>query len=485
MRAKSFSWPTALVLAAALLPSVAPAQTSVALKNQPPGGAVLGFLLTDGRAFFQGGTLKNWFTLTPDNTGSYVNGTWKRMAPLPLGYVPDAFASAVLADGRVVIAGGEYNHNLFSLTDLCAIYDPVANQWTSFAAPAGWDFIGDSPSAVLPDGRFLLGRKLDMRIAALDPTSLTWTELASTGKADFNAEEGWTLLPNGTILTYDVKNAPNAEIYNPATQVWSSVGSTVANLASPPAVASIKFDHGKMVYHPPGEVGPGILRPDGSFFATGGANKGLTYGKTAIYTPAATGGAGSWAAGPDFPAGDDAGDSFAALLPSGDVLVEGESGELYVFNGTTLTDTKIRTVNDAPLLVLPTGEVLVNGSFVYREAGAANPAWAPVITSAPSVLTPGSSYEITGRQFNGLSQAHAFGDELQTATNYPLLRITMTASGQVIYARTHDHSTMGVATGSTPVSTHFDVPASMPSGAASLQVVANGIASAAVAVTVQ
>jgi len=33
-------------------------------------------------------------------------------------------------------------------------------------------------------------------------------------------------------------------------------------------------------------------------------------------------------------------------------------------------------------------------------------------------------YQLTGQQFNGLSQAASFGDELETATNYPLVRIT-------------------------------------------------------------
>jgi hypothetical protein len=43
---------------------------------------------------------------------------------------------------------------------------------------------------------------------------------------------------------------------------------------------------------------------------------------------------------------------------------------------------------------------------------------------------------------------------------------------------------MGVATGATPVSTNFDVPAGAETGASTLVVVANGIASAAVAVAV-
>jgi len=66
--------------------------------------------------------------------------------------------------------------------------------------------------------------------------------------------------------------------------------------------------------------------------------------------------------------------------------------------------------------------------------------------------------KISGTQFNGLSQAAAFGDEVETATNYPLVRITNNSTGHVFYTRTHDHSTMGVATGNTPVSTNFDVP---------------------------
>jgi hypothetical protein len=101
-----------------------------------------------------------------------------------------------------------------------------------------------------------------------------------------------------------------------------------------------------------------------------------------------------------------------------------------------------------------------------------------------STVTRGSTYKISGTQFNGLSQAAAFGDEYQTATNYPLVRITNNTTGHVFYAKTHDHSTMGVATGSAIVSTNFDVPSTMETGASSLVVVANGIPSAAVSITV-
>jgi hypothetical protein len=57
------------------------------------------------------------------------------------------------------------------------------------------------------------------------------------------------------------------------------------------------------------------------------------------------------------------------------------------------------------------------------------------------------------------------------------VRITNKETHHVFYARTHDHSTMGVATGDKLVWTNFDVPLSIETGASRLEVVANGIAS--------
>src|SRR6185437_2380417 len=100
------------------------------------------------------------------------------------------------------------------------------------------------------------------------------------------------------------------------------------------------------------------------------------------------------------------------------------------------------------------------------------------ITMSPTVVAAGQTYSISGTQFNGLSQAVGYGDDYQAATNYPLVRIVNSATGHVFYCRTHDHSTMAVATGSQIVSTRFDVPADAEAGASQLSVVANGIPSA-------
>ncbi|MBV8800497.1 MAG: hypothetical protein JOY77_10085 [Alphaproteobacteria bacterium] len=469
---------------AALSAVPAAASTVVSLAHAAPDGAVTQLLLTDGRVIVQGFGENDWWTLTPDNKGSYVNGTWKQVASTPSGYVPLYVSSAVLADGRMVIAGGEYLNGNFAFTNKSAIYDPAKDKWADITPPKKvLPFIGDSPSTVLPDGRFLVGEKFKEVMAVLDPKTLTWSKLGSAGKHDFNAEEGYTLLPDGSVLTFDVKAHPNSERYLPDQGKWVDAGSTVADLRGPQNCCGRCIPYGpkQKCYDPPGEVGPAILRPDGTVFAAGAVPDGQNTAHTAIFDTVT----GKWKAGPDIPSGDEAADTFASLLPSGNVLLEGSSGQLYEFDGKKLT-TQPYNVGGfyVPLLLLPTGEILIAGDHVYRGDGTYQAAWAPAITSAPSTVKRGSSYAISGTQFNGLSQANAFGDEDNQPTNYPLVRITNNSTGHVFYARTHDHSTMGVATGNATVSTTFDVPSGAETGASKLEVVANGIPSSPISVTV-
>jgi hypothetical protein len=471
---------TMLLLAAC---SLSQAQTLTNLTHAAPDGAQITFLLTDGTVLAQGNQGQDWWKLTPDITGSYVNGTWTQVASLESNYDPDAFASQVLADGRLLIEGGEYNFGNFTLTNLGEIYDPAANTWTPLTPPPGWDYIGDSPSTMLPNGHFLIGRKLDMQVADLNPTTMEWTLLSFTGKHDFNAEEGWTLMPgsNGIVLTADVLDSPMSEHYIYTEQRWQNDGSTIVNLMGPPEEGCIPYGGG--TYCPPGEIGPAILRPDGSVFATGAYPQGGPAAHTSVYRPGANPDeSGTWTPGPDFPNNDDAGDNFAALLPNGNVLVEGNSGRLYEYNGTTFTPTLSTFGN--PLMCLPTGQILVGGSQVYSSGGAGLQIWAPIITSVPTSVTRGNTYRVIGRQFNGQSQAASFGDEFETSTNYPLVQIVNSSTHHVFYAKTHGHSTMAVQTKAVPTYTNFDVPAGAETGASTLYVVTNGIVSNGVNITV-
>jgi hypothetical protein len=105
------------LLATLAFAGLASAQKWQALKNEPsfPVGAIA--LLSDGTVLLheeQDSTPQKWYKLTPDDTGSYLNGTIKPIASLPkIGttqYGPFYFGSVVLPDGRYIIEGGEYNN---------------------------------------------------------------------------------------------------------------------------------------------------------------------------------------------------------------------------------------------------------------------------------------------------------------------------------------------------------------------------------------
>jgi len=455
------------------------AQSWTPVKNPPFFSAGTALLLTDGRVAIHKSNSQTWFTLTPDINGNYQTGGWGSLRSMPTGYAPLYFASAILPDGRLAILGGEYNKGSEVWTNLGAIYSPVTKTWQTLNAPSGWSHVGDAQSVVLADGTWMVADCCTTDEALLNAATLTWTA-TGTGKADINDEENWTLLPSGDVLTVDTRNAMNSEIYNPNTGSWSSAGSTIAQLVDPKSI----------------EIGPAVLRPDGTVLYTGAT------GHNAIFDSVTS----TWSVAPDFPlngAGHqlDIADGPAALLPSGNVLcmtspgVYAKGAEFFEWDGTTFTAVPgpPNASNDSSyvgrMLVLPTGQILfTDGSKdveFYTPLGSPDPSWAPTITAVPTTLTHGTTATLSGTQLNGLSQGASYGDDAQSATNYPLIRIINTATGHVFYARTHDFTSMGVATGSAIVSTQFDVPTKTEKGASQLEVVTNGIASNPVSVTIK
>jgi hypothetical protein len=82
-----------------------------------------------------------------------------------------------------------------------------------------------------------------------------------------------------------------------------------------------------------------------------------------------------------------------------------------------------------------------------------------------------------------MDQGGYYGDDNQSDSNFPLVRIT-DSKNHVVYCRSHNWTPGLVATGSKVMTTLFDIPASIATGPASLVVVVNGIASAPVQVTI-
>ncbi len=458
-------------------------------------------------------------------------------------YAPLYFGSAVLKDGQVVVIGGEdmnVSGGLGAETNIGFLYNPVTNVWSKQLNEAfGGGNQGDNSSVVLQDGTFLLAEVGGLSVTAANPlgfenvtnmesfdeTMRSFTALNPTGKRDGNAEEGWNILPNNTVLTVDTQLASSFEIYAPSpTNSWGNGGSTTVNLVSnTPGVDTTNI--------PAFEVGPAVLRADGNLVYFSGSPRG----QNALYNTAT----GLWSATANFPTttstatstvtGDgttcpglaaqtvsfSVKDGPASLLPNGNVLVLASptvnesceyqrSSQFFEFQfsndpmiNNTLIPAPTNTNGSQPtqnigsyegrMLVLPTGEILftddVGDIFIWNDNEVPQDAWRPAITTVPSSVSAGMTFPVSGSLFNGFSQGAFYGDDAQMATNYPLVRIA--SGGQVFYARTHDHSRMGVEAVGDPevVTTQFDVPMNLPGGPCTLEVVANGIASAPASIT--
>ena len=472
----------AIVLVASMIAS---AQSWTTTPAFPGAGAGSAWLMTDGTVIVhseQSGAA-NWYKLTPNINGSYALGTWKQIASTPAGYSPVFFGSAVLPDGRLIIEGGEYNNGCPNgcWTTLGAIYDPATNTWKSVTPPAGWSTIGDAQSIVLPGGTYMQANCCTTQSAKLNATTLTWTA-AGAGKHDDNDEEGWTMLPGGKVLTVDANvttstcSTPNtaSEIYTVATGTWTCGPNTPSQLWN-------SSGH---------ELGPAVLRPDGTVFQAGAVPA------TAIYNTAT----GQWTAGPNFPNNFDIADGPAALEINGKVLMLASPGEFltgaqfFEWDGTSLTAISgpSNIANDSSfyghLLILPTGQILFTDYTtrvaLFNPAGTFQTAWRPTISAFPATVTHGvKNYSISGLRFAGVSQGSAYGDDYQSATNYALVRLTNQATNHVFYAKTHSQTNFQVQSAVTQT-TQFDVPAGIELGATTLQVVVNGIPSGKKTITV-
>ncbi len=489
------------------------------LTNQPTflvDGSANPILLMDGSVLVQDAGFPDWWKLTPDQNGSYVNGTWTQVASTPSGYSPLYHSSAVLPDGRLIIEGGEYicDPTTFNCnavwTNLGAIYDPVKDAWTSVNPPAGWQSIGDAQSVVLRDGTYMQANCCTTEAALLNPKTLTWTPTGKS-KYDPNDEEGWTLLPNGKVLTVDayvpiapfpyIPTGTNYELYSRRGEGedegrgdWRVAGTTPVQLWDSWLTCGELSQEPKN--GPSFELGPGLLRPDGTVFYAGSNSCPGAAGHTAIYNSRTN----SWKAGPDFPGTNNISDGPAALEVNGKVLMMASPGfgpppvTFFEWDGKALNE--VPGTPNAPtdasfygnMLALPSGQILLTDFSddieIYTPTGGPRREWAPKVVWAPERIKAGRTYQTFGFRFNGFSQGAAYGDDAQAATNFPLVRITNVKTGHVRYSRAHHPSSMAVASDDLN-SVWFDVPADQETGYSKLQVVANGIASEAVFVNVR
>jgi hypothetical protein len=499
---------------AGFAPDLAPGQPSPwkALKHAPPFTPDTMLLASDGTVLVHavlpvsGDGTSAWYKLTPDAKGSYVDGTWSQLPSMPGGYNPLYFASAILPNGQMIVEGGEYLGGTPSWTSKGAIYNPVTNTWRSVAPPTGWTNIGDAQSDVLANGTFMLAQAcqnctssnplLSTSYALFNTTGRVWLTQPGQFKNDPNDEESWTLEPNGQLLTVDTWLPPTTELFTPSSQNWSFAGNTVKSPINSPAA----------------ETGPAVEMPGGNTLVVGaGTSPDIAPAKCTTNKPAPTAlydyAARRWVKSPAIPTigGLQYGsaDGPGSILPDGNVLFDvspcvfNAPIAFFQYNASSNTLSPVPNVPNAAndstyytrMLALPNGQVLFNDEssqmLVYTAGGTPNPAWAPQLSSISSfTFTPGKSASVSGTQLAGLDPGATYGDDVQSNTNFPLVRITNSKTGAVTYARTSNWSSVSVAPGAFS-STKFTLPKTTPAGPSTLVVVANGIASQPVPVTIR
>jgi hypothetical protein len=477
------------------------------------GGARLMFLLTNGKVMVQtsnGGveSRQKWWLLTPDINGNYDTGTWKQ-APSPKDYNPTTYNGAVLHDGNLMVFGGEQNATdagvVTNGTNICEIYNVETNSWKQIAPPNNGQ--GDwralmGPNAALADGRILIGASPDGSNAnesmLYDPITNSWA-LTGANKVGENNEAGFTLLQNDKVLTTQQPAGGNlgtgtsiAEIYDPATGLWSSAGETNA---------LFNFV----------EVGPALGLRNGNVLQTG------SLGANGLYNPTTN----SWSVVPPFAKLKNglqlvAQDNEAAILPNGNILTITATYIHSTISGNGIApgrsmaparyveyDWRTNSWIDLPagllslpswsgpnmtfFLPLPNGQIMIadrGGIQFFTGTGSPEANWAPVVSSVSSLnLSPKTQYTISGKQLSGLTQGLHWGDEWQAATNYPLVRIVNNASHHVFYATTSGISSTSI-TPMVPSTFNMTIGSEIENGPSKLYVVATGIESLPTDVTI-
>ena len=198
--------------------------------------------MTDGTLLVQSYDGQSWMQLTPDSTGSYINGTWTNLASALTARL--YFASQVLPNGKFWLAGGEYSGPGLTAnwSNTGEIYDPVANTWTAIPP------YPNQPGC--PQINYVTGNQTS------GSNIITGIYPYTTG-----LKVGWTVtgagIPAGATIT----------IINSSTQITISANATQTITAN-----GIDFNHN---YTLTGCLGddPSILVPGGTAGSVGGGSQ--------------------------------------------------------------------------------------------------------------------------------------------------------------------------------------------------------------------
>jgi N-acetylneuraminic acid mutarotase len=268
--------------------------------------------------------------------------------------------ATLLADGRVLVAGGIRSTVLLDSTE---IYDPASNTWSpgpSLPSPRS-----EHAATLLPDGRVLVvggnGSSQPLASAELyDPIGNRWS--STNPMAAPRSAVASILLKDGRVMAIGgipgvASSGAVAEIFNPAREAWSPAGTSL----------QVALNYGEAT----------TILKDGRVLMTGGASRsymGDAIPDGFVYDPRAD----RWFA--TSPMAQGRVHHSASLLPDGRVLVAG--GRNAQTNGTAFSTTEIFDPNAgvaASPAATPAVSSSATGSLLQRLAS--QPA-APLLAGA-------------------------------------------------------------------------------------------------------
>ncbi len=190
-------------------------------------------LLSDGKALIAGGhngAAPNE-TLSSAELYDPTTGTWSTTGDMTMARRTNSMN--LLPNGKVLVAGGTIKYTT-TVFDSAELYDPVSGTWTATGSMNTARII--FAATLLSNGKLLVtgGSSTSDTITPLasaelyDPATEVWTATASMSTARAGAAA--SMLSDGTVLlaggTSDGTDAlSSAELYDSATGTWSDTGS--------------------------------------------------------------------------------------------------------------------------------------------------------------------------------------------------------------------------------------------------------------------
>jgi len=363
--------------------------------NQPYGHSAT--VLQNGKVLVASGNTAELYDPAVDATASppqNVGASWTYTGNL--NSFRAGHSAIRLTDGRVLVAGG-YNYNQSGLfgVNSAELYDPSTGTWSYTANPS--TVRAGHTATLLANGKVLVAGGTDgshppnpLSSAELyDPATGTWTStgILSTARRSLTA----TLLLNGKVLVTGTEGTDNsAEQYDPTTGTWSNVGSLTIALSGKTAARlpngkvlvtgtiscdSEECQFGAELYDPATETWTATSGP-----SSVGALTPLLNGKVLSYGQLYDAATEAWSQ-----TGVPSISGSQSLLTDGKVIRVGTpSAEVYdpatgLWSGTASLNTARGGFTTTPLL---NGQVLVAGGNVWAGPGTLNSA---------EVYNPGSS----------------------------------------------------------------------------------------------